>query len=177
MQAIWRFLQNFGVDLPRPKVLATALLVLFGCLALGLLLAVFWENPMVMAMIGRQAKPQMRDLMAYGLDAKSAGCFAIYAASLAWVAAGGAGARVIWACLLLMGALMVAALPGLALLLDLHAGPALVAMLVARGLLCLGLLAGMAMLCAPEVSAWRKDLLKLRQAQSEARRARRLARQ
>ena len=176
MQAIWRFLQNFGVTVPRPRVMAAALALLLVCLALGVLLTLTWENPFLLALLDSSDEPQqMRDLMAYGLDAQSVGCFSIYVASLAWVMAGGAGARIIWMGLLLVGAFMVAAVQGFALWL--HDGPLPTGMLVARALLCLGLLIGTAMLFAPEVTAWRKALHEQRQAQREARLARRLAKE
>ena len=39
MHAIWRFLQHFGVTVPRPRVMAAALALLLACLVLGMLLA------------------------------------------------------------------------------------------------------------------------------------------
>ena len=175
MHAIWRFLQHFGVTVPRPRVMAAALALLLACLVLGMLLALLGENPFLLATIGQDEPQQMQDLVGYGFNAQSVGCFSIYCVSLAWVMAGGAGARVIWIGLLLMGGFVFAVFHGLALYL--HDGPWPVGMLIARGVLCLGLLAGTAMLLAPEVTAWRKRLLAQREVEREARIARRQARQ
>ena len=76
---------------------------------------------------------------------------------------------------LALGGFVFAVFHGLALYL--HDGPWPVGMLIARGVLCLGLLAGTAMLLAPEVTAWRKRLLAQREVEREARIARRQARQ
>ena len=175
MHAIWRFLQDFGVTVPRPRVMAAALALLLVCLTLGVLLALAGENPFLLATIGQGEPQQIQELIAYGLNAQSVGSFSIYGLGLAWVMAGGAGARLIWMGLLLVGGFVFAAFHGLALYL--HDGPWPVGMLIARGVLCLGLLAGTAMLFAPEVTAWRKRLLAQRNAQREARLARHQAKQ
>ena len=175
MHAIWRFLQHFGVTVPRPRVMAAALALLLACLVLGMLLALLGENPFLLATIGEGEPQQMQDLVGHGFNAQSVGSFSIYCVSLAWVMAGGAGARLTWVGLLLVGGCVFAVFHGLALYL--HDGPLPMGMLIARGALCLGLLAGTAMLLAPEVSAWRKRLLAQRDVEREARMARRQARQ
>ena len=171
MHAIRHFLQHFGVTVPRPRVMVAALALLLVCLVLGVLLALAGENPFLLATIGQGEPLQMQELIGYGLNAQSVGCFSIYGLSLAWVMAGGAGARVIWVGLLLVGGLVFAVFHGLALYL--HDGPLPVGMLFARGVLCLGLLVGTVMLCAPAVTAWRQCLKEQRDARRDARLARR----
>ena len=172
MHAIWRFIQTFGVDVPRPKVMATALAVLLTSLVLGTALAMGWENPAFVDVVRDEFEPGMLELVAYGLNGQSVGCFGIFVLALAWVAAGGAGARIIWLILLAIGATVLVFTLGL--IRYLHPAP-LTGMVVARGLLCLGLLVGTGLLFAPKVSAWRQQLQQLRQTQREARQARRQA--